>query len=683
MVASAAPAQEAEEQPSFKEQFAEQLDAWMPGIGAQKIPDRQGPQQELQAICFSLGTPGREADRAEACKIIAEKLPQGNGPARIWMLKQLEFIGHGECVDSVAKLLDDPDAHVRDAARRCLQNNPDPAANAELLAHLAGAAGAWRVGLIDALGARGDKASIGALAGLLQDPDSAAAAAAAGALAKIAGSEAARALKTALAGAPETLKVRFADAYLRCADTMLEEGKVSEAAAIYDELRADESPRVIRLAALKGKLNAAGGKAGDMILDLLESDDPDAQAIAAGHVENVIGSGAMRSTPKGFTRLPASGQMLLISALAATGDRTALPLAVEAAGSGDQNVRLAALRAMATLGDASVVGLLLETLSAGGDAAGAARESLERMVADRVDEEIISAMQKTDDASRRCRLIEILDRRRATAAVPVLLQDARAHDDLGVRNWAMRSLGNLAEPQHAPDMVRLLPGTPKGREREDAEKAILSVCSRIDDEQNRADPVLSVLGGAGDEDKAAILPLVGRIGGKKALEAIQDAMNSGNAEVRDAAVRALSNWPDAGVADQLLQIARNSDNRSHRTWALRAYVRVVTLPSDRPDRQTLEMLQSALDLAARADEKRLVLTRAASLRSIETLRWVAPYLDDASLADAACQTVVELAHHRGLREPNKREFDPALKKVIEICRNQRLVERAKRYLDGS
>jgi len=454
-----ATAEEAEKKElTFKEQFKAQLEEWLPGMSAEDIPDRQGPQQQFQDVCFQLGTPGREAERAEACQVIAEVLGTRLAkPARIWLLKQLEHIGREECVDAVARSLDDPDPHVRDAARRSLQNNPAPQAGAKLLGKLAGSTGTWRVGLINSLGARGDQASIGALAGLLRGGDQAAAAAAANALGKIGGHQAAGALKAALPNAPDPLKVRIADAYLRCADKLLQEGKGNEAAAIYDELYVAESPRAIRLAALKGRLNAAGDKARDMVLDLLESDDADAQAIAAGHVENLIGSGAMQTTPEAFAKMPASGQILLLSAMATTGDSSVLAVVVEAAKSNDQNVKLAALR---------------------------------------------------------------------------------------------------------------------------------------------------------------------------------------------------------------------------------AYVRVVTQPSDRPNSETLRMVKDAMDLATRADEKKLLLVRAANVRDVETLRWVVPYLDDPSLADAACEAVVELAHHRELRQPHKGEFDQALRKVIEICRDSVLVERAKRYLAG-
>ena len=116
------------------------------------------------------------------------------------------------------------------------------------------------MGLINALGYRGDAASAAALTPLLRDNDRAAAAAAANALGKIGGPAATAALKTAWPKAPEALKSGFADAYLRCADKLLAQGKTREAMAVYDELLAADAPQAIRIAAVKGKLTAAGKK---------------------------------------------------------------------------------------------------------------------------------------------------------------------------------------------------------------------------------------------------------------------------------------------------------------------------------------------------------------------------------------------------------------------------------------
>jgi len=173
--------------------FAEVLEGSLPDMGAVDIGDREKPQQRLQNVCFSLGAPGREAQRAEACRLMAAKLgPETAKPARVWLLKQLRLIGRAECVDAVAALLDDADAEIHDAARAALAGNPASEANAKLLAQLSAAGDAVeRVALIHALGYRGDLASVEVVGRQLADADASVAAAAAGALGKLASSDAA------------------------------------------------------------------------------------------------------------------------------------------------------------------------------------------------------------------------------------------------------------------------------------------------------------------------------------------------------------------------------------------------------------------------------------------------------------------------------------------------------------
>jgi hypothetical protein len=249
-------AQDASEGPTFEEQ----LDEWIPGMGAEKIPDRRDSQQKLQTLIFQLGTPGREKELAEACAVIADKLgtdiPE---PAKIWLLRQLEFSGGGECVDAIVAVMDDSGPALREAARRALQNNPTPVANAKLLDALAKAGDAKsKLAFCNSLGYRADEKSTDALAKLLSDKDQGVAAAAANALGKIANDKAAQALASAEEKASGTLQIRFGDAYLRCADKVLAAGDKAKALKMYDRLAKPEKPRVIQLAAMRGKLNAAG-----------------------------------------------------------------------------------------------------------------------------------------------------------------------------------------------------------------------------------------------------------------------------------------------------------------------------------------------------------------------------------------------------------------------------------------
>ena len=89
-----------------------------------------------------------------------------------------------------------------------------------------------------------------------------------------------------------------------------------------------------------------------------------------------------------------------------------------------------------------------------------------------------------------------------------------------------------------------------------------------------------------------------------------------------------------------------------------------------------------MTLCTSDEDRRRVLERANAIRLVETLRFVVPYLDDPNLAEPACLSVVELAHHRNLRDANKEEFTKALDKVLGATKNEELVDRATRYKQG-
>ena len=94
------------------------------------------------------------------------------------------------------------------------------------------------------------------------------------------------------------------------------------------------------------------------------------------------------------------------------------------------------------------------------------------------------------------------------------------------------------------------------------------------------------------------------------------------------------------------------------------------------------MLQNAFKLADGADEKRLAIERSAAVRTMDTVTWLGEFLDDPEFAQAACGSLVELAHHRFLRHPNMKTFGPLLEKVAKISDDPTIVERAKRYRLG-
>ena len=136
-------------------------------------------------------------------------------------------------------------------------------------------------------------------------------------------------------------------------------------------------------------------------------------------------------------------------------DRAALPAVAAAASSDNQAVKSAALAALGGVGDRSTVPLLVQAIQSGGDAAGTARHSLETVFSEGVDEALVETMKNTGDRGRRALFIEILDQRRAPSAVPALLQEV-ASDDGNVRRRAISALGNVAGPEDVAGLIHAL-----------------------------------------------------------------------------------------------------------------------------------------------------------------------------------------------------------------------------------
>ena len=178
-----------------------------------------------------------------------------------------------------------------------------------------------------------------------------------------------------------------------------------------------------------------------------------------------------------------------------------------------------------------------------------------------------------------------------------------------IQEIAFETLGDLAEEQHLPKLVRLLTMTEDESVRETAETAVVKVAQRIEVSELRAEPVLKLLGDTSSTARASLIRVLGRIGGPRALQAIRYEYPGQDPIVTDAAVRALADWPTTEVLDDLFLIASTSTHQSYPVLALRGYVRLVRLPSDRTPAETFRLLETAMTLAARPAEKKLVSRR--------------------------------------------------------------------------
>jgi HEAT repeat protein len=431
----------------------------------------------------------------------------------------------------------------------------------------------------------------------------------------------------------------------------------------------------------------AVGQSGDelveLVITLLGDKDKDVRALGLEQVRSEAkGEKATRRFAAELRNLPPDAQIGLLAALADRGDRAARLTVLEVISkSNDDAVAAAAIEALGPLGEAFDVPRLVQLLSSGPKTRrDAARKSLVRLTGEGVPAAIAGQLHESPPGLH-VALIEIVASRRALDAVPNLLS-AAVDADSSVRAAAMTALGQLAAPEHLPDMLQGVLRAQRGKERDAAERAVALVCNRIMEADKRAEPLLATMKALTGDERIALLPMLGRVGGPAALEEVEAAISDRGAARHDAGIRALCNWPEASIAPRLIVLAQMDEHADHRSLARAALIRVAPLPDKRPPGDKLKLLQQVLAICQRDAEQDQALRRASAIRTVETLRFVIPYLDKPPHAQAACEAVVELAHHRGLREPNKAEFDRALDKVIATSKDAVVIERATRYKKG-
>ncbi|MFM9011261.1 MAG: HEAT repeat domain-containing protein [Planctomycetota bacterium] len=426
--------------------------------------------------------------------------------------------------------------------------------------------------------------------------------------------------------------------------------------------------------------SAAARQAADQVLDYLASENDDLAAVALDRVRHGLkGSWFTRAACDRLSGLEAGRQAALLRALADRGDAAAVSVAVKTlASSREPDLRAAAVQVVGRLGGAADVAILMTSLTADGPEREAARRGLVEIAGPDAAAAIRAAAGSGTPAARAI-VIDVLAERRDRSALPVLTAAVTA-DDARLRGAALRALARFGGAAEIPAMVSGLLKS-AAEERKEAELAIVSVCT-VSPEATGATAALLERHRAADEaERRLLLPTLARVGGPRVMEIIDGML--GNPTTRPQAIDALAKWPDASVKDRLLDMVGQATDPQERGLLLGALIRIAPLPDNKlDDRGKLELVRQTMTLCQTTDDRARLLERANAIRTIEAFRFVAPYLDDRSLAEPACRSVVELAHHQKLRDAHKEEFLVALDKVLAPTADEELRERAIRYKAG-
>ncbi len=187
------------------------------------------------------------------------------------------------------------------------------------------------------------------------------------------------------------------------------------------------------------------------------------------------------------------------------------------------------------------------------------------------------------------------------------------------------------------------------------------------------DAICGALGGAQGEAKRALLRALRSAGGPKALQTVRAAAADSDPQVKDAALRALCDWPTADALPDVAALLKAPPTRTIKVLALRGFVRLAP-QQDAPDARKIESLQEAMTLADRDEERRLVLSALGNIPAAAALAVVASHLDNAALREEACSAAVAIAEKLG--PGHAAEVTAAMKRVAKLTANKKLAARA-------
>jgi HEAT repeat protein/type 1 glutamine amidotransferase len=598
--------------------------------------------------------------------------------AKQFICRQLSIIGTKESVPTLAAMLTEP--KTSDMARYALERIPGAAADQALRDALDAAGGKVKIGIINSLGQRGDRKAIGQLSTLFTDADRETAVAAISAVGKIGGGKAIMILERAKSKIDPELHQVWADAYLTCADKALAQRNIRRAFQAYQRLYVPAEPVTIRVAALRGIIAAIPQNGSAHIIDILKGDDRQMQSMVVGLLRDIPGTKMTKAIAAELPNLSVSGQVQLLSALANRGDQSAFPAVLDAVKSSEADVRVAALDALGLLGNASTVDLLAKTAATvTGPEREAARRSLYRLGAPGTDRKILAGIPQADPKVK-VELIRSIGERNVAAGVATLLKTAQDSEGK-VRLESLKVLKTIAEPKDVPALIDLLLKVQTEAERREAENTAAAVARKLDRENQRAKPVLSALPTVTDvKGRCSLLGVLGKIGDASALPVLRTALRDKNAQVQDAAVRALADWPDPSLIDDMRQIARSSQNEIHRALALRGFVRLIGLDSGRSPEEKTAMYKEAMRLAPNENEKKAVLSGLANIKTLGALQMAADYLGDENLQQEAEVAVLRIAE--GTLGSHPQQTKAVLQKVIQTSKDDALRQQARKLIEG-
>jgi len=624
---------------------------------------------------------GTDAERLGQIETLMQPLLSAEATLAVkdFACRQLSVFGTERSVPALAKLLEDP--QTEHLARIALQRIPSESAEKALLDALSQTADtSTKIGIMTSLGMRRSTAAVDALSRAAVSFDADSAGAAAAALGMIASADAADVLTRAAKSPIPHIRAAALDALAVCAGRMAADGKTDDAAAIYEMLYAADNPSLTRVAGLVGLSRTRPKQFAEILSEAAFSADAAIQAAALRQAAFVEDEAVLKTVLSKMSQLSASAKVILLTALAANASPLGRDAATAALTDEEAAVRMAAAYTLSQIGDASSVMPLARAAAraAQREEKDAVRAALYQLKGKDINPAIKTAIgdtfKRADQQAVAVELIRAVGQRGADSITPLLFETARS-DDAPIAQESLRSLQITAGEQDMPEMAKLLADRPTAA----MENTAVIVAEKIGRRDRRAAALIGQWEHLeSSAAKAAYVRVMGRLGDANAISIIEQMYRSSDSEIKDAAFRAMTDWP----SDEFIAVVKKefTDNKDavRQVLAFRAYVRMIAQSAALNDDQKVQALSEAMTLMDRPAEQRLVLSALAAFGTAESLAIAQKAATNPELKVDAQTAVLSICGRLISVEPDTAKA--ALVQVLQVAATDALKEQAQSLL---